>query len=285
MARSTKGLYKRGSKWWMTYRDALGIQRFESCQTSNKAKAEERLIVRRNEALEGIAPVPSIKAVALEELFEKYLIHMSHQRGVRTKRLHVQHFRRILGNPPIHMLAVMVVEEYRETRRKEGVGPATINKELATLKHALTKAVAWKMVRKQVREDLKEVQKKKEPPGRLRFLEDQVEAQRLIGACRGSFRSLVITALHTGMRRGEILGLTWEQVNLNQRVIRLIQTKNGESREIPINETVRSIFVGLRTRIDVPWVFHDEDGHKFKDTRKRFEAACKRIKLMNCLLL
>ena len=204
---------------------------------------------------------------------------MSHQRGIRIKRLYAQHFRRILGNPPIHTLTVKVVEEYRETRRAEGVGPATINKELATLKHALTKAVAWKLVRKQVREDLKDVQKEKEPPGRLRYLEDQGEAQRLMEACRGSFRSLVITALHTGMRRGEILGLTWEQVNLNQGVIRLIETKNGESRDIPINETVRSTLTRLRTRIDVPWVFHDDNGHKFKDTRKRFGAACKRMGL------
>ena len=281
MARSTKGLYKRGPVWWMTYRDALGRQRFESCKTSNKAQAETHLIVRRKEAMEGIAPAPKIKPMDLEALFEKYLKHMSHQRGVRTKRLHVKHFTRIWGNPPIHTLTVMVVEEYRETRRAEGVGPATINKELATLKHALTKAVTWKMVGKQVREDLKAVQKEKEPPGRLRYLEDQVEAQRLIETCRGSFRSLVITALHTGMRRGEILSLTWEQVNLNQGVIRLILTKNGECRDIPINETVRSTLTRLRTRIDVPWVFHDENGHKFKDTRKRFGAACKRIGLMN----
>ena len=90
---------------------------------------------------------------------------------------------------------------------------------------------------------------------------------------------MVITALHTGMRRGEILSLTWDHVNLTQGVIRLTQTKNGEAREIPINETVRSVLAGLRTRIDVPWVFHDEAGNKFKDTRKRFEAACKRVGL------
>ncbi len=143
------------------------------------------------------------------------------------------------------------------------------------------KAVAWKMVQKHIREDLKAVQKDKEPPGRLRYLADHQEADELIQTCRGSFRSLVITALHTGMRRGEILGLTWDQVNMAQGMIRLTHTKNGESREIPINDTVRSVLAGLRTRIDVPWVFHDEEGYKFKNTRKRFEAACKRVELTN----
>ncbi len=281
MARSTKGLYKRGPVWWMTYRDALGEQQWESCRTGNKENAEKKLINRRKEAMEGLRPEPVLKAMGLEGLFDEYLKHMSHQRGVRTKRLHVQHFIRLLGNPPIHTLTVKVVEEYREKRRTEGVGPATINKELATLKHALTKAVVWKMVQKHIREDLKAVQKDKEPPGRLRYLADHQEADRLIQACRGAFRSLVITALHTGMRRTEILTLMWSHVNLTQGVIRLTDTKNGEAREIPIDETVRSVLAGLRTRIDVPWVFHDEAGHKFKDTRKRFEAACKRMGLLD----
>ena len=65
MARSTKGLYKRGNVWWMTYRDAVGTQRFESCKTSNKKDAEQRLIDRRKEAMEGIVSGAAIKPLAL----------------------------------------------------------------------------------------------------------------------------------------------------------------------------------------------------------------------------
>ncbi|MDR4495053.1 MAG: tyrosine-type recombinase/integrase [Nitrospirales bacterium] len=279
MARSTKGLYKRGPVWWMSYRDALGEQRFESCKTGNKEEAEKRLINRRKETMDGILPTLAFKPVSLEHLFEEYLKHVGHQRGVQTKRYHVAHFKRILGNPPIHSLTVKALEDYRQTRRSEKVGPATINKELATIKHALTKAVAWKMVRKDIRQDLKDVQKEKEPPGRLRYLEDETEAHNILTYCYGGFKALVVTALYTGMRRGEVLNLTWEQVDLKQGVIRLTHTKNGEARDLPINETVRSVLAGLRTRIDVPWVFHDEEGNKFPDTRKRFEWACKEAKV------
>jgi integrase len=115
----------------------------------------------------------------------------------------------------------------------------------------------------------------------LRYLEDEAEAHKIIQHCRGSFRALVITTLYTGMRRGEVLSLTWDQVDLKQGVIRLTQTKNGEARDIPINETVRVVLTGLRTRIDVPWVFLDEEGHKFPDTRKRFEWACKQAKIVD----
>jgi integrase len=150
---------------------------------------------------------------------------------------------------------------------------------MATLKHALTKAVTWKMIRKSVREDLREVRNDKEPAGRLRYLASPDEAQQLIQACHGPFRAVVVTALHTGMRRSEILRLTWKEVDLKRRVIRLTETKNGEPREIPINETVHSLLTGWRTRIDVDWVFHNMDGHQLRDTHKRFEAACKRAGL------
>lgn len=90
------------------------------------------------------------------------------------------------------------------------------------------------MVRKEIRQDLKDVQKDKEPPGRLRYLADEAEAHKILDHCRGSFKALVMTTLYTGMRRGGGLSLTWEQVDLKQGVIRLTHTKNGEARDIPI---------------------------------------------------
>ncbi len=57
----------------MTYRDAIGAQRFESCKTANKKDAEQRLIDRRKEAQEGLAPAASIKPLALEDLQARYL--------------------------------------------------------------------------------------------------------------------------------------------------------------------------------------------------------------------
>src|SRR5215472_6395901 len=154
MARSTKRLYKRNAIWWMTYRDALGRQRFESCRTHNKREAEGRLIERRKEAFEGIVPAPAMKPLALDDLKERYLAFVSPQRGVATKRIHFAHFTRLWGNPPIHTLTVEVLDRYRGHRRGEGVGAATVNREMATLKHALSKAVEWKLHRKALREEL-----------------------------------------------------------------------------------------------------------------------------------
>jgi integrase len=281
MARSTKGLYKRGPVWWMTYRDALGQQRWESCKTPNKGEAEKRLIERRKEAMEGLLPAAPIKPLSLEELEARYLAFANHQRGVKTKRFHFAHFKRLLGNPPIHTLTVDVLDRYRDTRRAEGVQLSTINREMATLKHAMTKAVEWKLVRKTVREELLGVKKFAEPGGRLRYLSGPEEADRLLKECRGLLHPIVTMALHTGMRKSEILTLTWDMTDLRNGFIRLKHTKNGQPRTIPINDTVHQLLAGRRSRLDVNWVFHDEDGRRLPDIRKPFEAACKRAGLMD----
>ena len=275
MARSTRGLYKRGEKWWITYRDGIGTQRFESCKTANKKDAEQRLIDRRKEAQEGLAPAAPIKPLALEDLQERYLSFVNYQRGVRTKKIHFAHFMRVWGNPLIHTLTVEVLDQYRARRLGEKVGPATINREMATLKHALSKAVEWRLLRKTAREELTAIKKYQEPDGRLRYLSGQAEVARLLQACDDSLRPIVLTALHTGMRKSELLGLTWDSVDMTNGCIRLTRTKNGKSRALPFNETLWTLFSRLRTRQDVPWVFHDAEGRRHKETRYLFGAACK----------
>lgn len=178
----------------MTYRDTFGAQRFESCKTSNKKDAEKRLIDRRKEAMEGIAPAPPIKHLSLEDLKERNLSFVGHQRGVATKHFHFAHFMRVWGNPPIHALTVEVLDQYRASRLGEKVGPATINREMATLKHALSKAVEWKLLRKTAREELTAIKKYQEPDGRLRYLSGEAEAERLLQACDDSLRPIVVTA-------------------------------------------------------------------------------------------
>jgi integrase len=281
MPRSTKGLYKRGGVWWMSYRDALGVQRFESCKTGRKDDAERQLLIRRQEILDGIVPTAKVKPTGLTDFLGEYLQHVTQQRGIETKRLHVRHLIRILGNPPLHTIAVKIIEQYRGKRRGEGVGPATINRELSTLKHALTIAASWKLIRQTHRDELKAVRMDREPPGRLRYLANQDEEDRLLEGCRGRFKALVVVALHTGMRKGELLKLQWDDVDLEQGYIHVRESKSGDRRTIPMNETVWSMLHTLRVRPDIPWVFHTEEGRPYRDTHKTFTWVCKRAKIDN----
>jgi integrase len=78
-----------------------------------------------------------------------------------------------------------------------------------------------------------------------------------INHCDPHLKPIVITALNSGMRRGEVLGLKWDQVDLKHGFILLDITKNGERREIPINSTLRATLLSQQRMLDVPHVFYD----------------------------
>ena len=80
-----------------------------------------------------------------------------------------------------------------------------------------------------------------EPDGRLRYL-DTDEIDRLLAACPPHMHPIVTCALHTGMRRGEILGLTWDRVDMKQRFLHLMKTKTRKGRTISISH----VQMGLR---------------------------------------
>ena len=84
---------------------------------------------------------------------------------------------------------------------------------------------------------MRKVTKPKEPRGRVRYLTDD-ERKRLLKACAESnhkyLYAVVVLALATGMRQGEILAMRWEDVNFENGHIILHETKNGERRRVPL---------------------------------------------------
>jgi len=121
------------------------------------------------------------------------------------------------------------------TRLKKKRSPATVNRYLAALSHCFTIAVKeWGWLDDS---PMRKVSKGKEARGRVRFLSDD-ERISLLEACKESSNSLlypvVVIALSTGARQGEILSLKWDQVDIQRGVIILYETKNGEIRTLPL---------------------------------------------------
>lgn len=116
---------------------------------------------------------------------------------------------------------------------------------------------------------------------RLRYL-TRNEADILIEKCPKHLKPIVQLALNTGMRKGEILKLTWDKVDLKNGLILLEQddTKNSERREIPLNETAKNVFSSIIRRIDIPYVFH-EKGKAYKQVHKSFVTACTSAKVLD----
>jgi integrase len=167
-----------------------------------------------------------------------------------------------------------------------GNKPATVNRHIATIKHMFTKAVEWDMVEDETLKRIRRAKMLEENNRRLRYLSKE-ECQALIGACDKHLKPIVVMALNTGMRKGEILNLKWDDVDMVHGFILLSHTKNGERRELPINATLRTtleeLFRGTAKRprrIDVPFIFYDyTTGKAFENVHRSFVSACKRANL------
>ncbi len=78
------------------------------------------------------------------------------------------------------------------------------------------------------------------------------------------------------MRKGEIVVLQWEKnIDLRHGFILLDMTKNGERREVPINQTLRETLSKLPRRLDSPYVFPDETGSFYLDVKNGFGRLAK----------
>lgn len=98
------------------------------------------------------------------------------------------------------------------------------------------------------------------------------EKQRLIDCCADHLRPIVITALNTGMRRGEILRLRWGHVDFCYNQIKVEKTKGGRTRSIPMNRAARSVlqFVSKTGA----YVFSAEKA--LKTVKRSFATACRK---------
>ncbi len=151
-----------------------------------------------------------------------------------------------------------VLADARDELLTMGLGPGTVNRYLAALSKAFSNAVKeWHWLRDN---PLRNISKPEEPRGRVRYLDDE-ERRRLLEACRKSeYRQLyliVLFALTTGMRRGELLGLRWQDVDLERRVAVLHNTKNGDRRSVPVLPEVAELLRehGKVRRLDNDLIF------------------------------
>jgi integrase len=155
-------------------------------------------------------------------------------------------------------------------RLQRPIQPATLNRELSLLKHLFTKAIEWGKCKEN---PAKKVKKLKGEVKRVRFLMPD-EVQMLLSNCPECLNPIVTVAVHTGMRKGEIFGLKWPQINFEQGLITLHDTKNGERRDIPMDETVKTILKEIERKGD--HVFCNEEGENFVRLQRSFEGALKK---------
>ena len=234
-------------------------------------------------------PIKKLPNLTFKQLAVEYEAWAGRQRSFKSKKSFIQQLVDAFGNIQLRHFNTKMLEQFQSDRLLKGIRkvkqgnewvflpnkPATINRLLATIKHMFHKGYQWEMCSEQTLKRIMQVKLLEENNRRLRYL-SQEECVTLISKCKDVTRPIVLSALNTGMRKGEILSLIWDNVDLKHGFILLDRTKNGERREIPINDDLKAVLQGITRRIDIPYVFFDNASRKpYQDVKRSFATACR----------
>ena len=289
------GIYKRkDSKFYWMQLNMNGRRYRQATDETSKMKAQalyERWASELREKIKKGEPVtvkakpePEKPRVFFNELCGRYLEWCEgRQKGHTRKKYIVPKFKLFFGNKPLSSFSYALVESYQSDLISRSYSPAYINKNITVLKHMFHKALDWELIDETQYKKILKIKQLKGENKRLRYLSDD-EADRLIRCCEQNLKPIVVTALNTGLRRGEILGLTWDRVDLKNRLILLDKTKNDERREVPISATLYEVLAGLVRNIKTDYVFCNPQTLKpYHDNglTGAFSRAVKRAKLVD----
>jgi len=275
------GLVKRGCTWWMSFM-FHGQQVRRSTGTSDRRLAEAILGKVKVQIVEGrFFEKPKEEPRRFFELMQRFSTEHAPRRASYSRLLtHVSHLKQFFGDVLLSDVTPKRIVAYKNKRYADNVMPATINRELATLKKAFNLGRReWEWCSDN---PVTRVSMEKENNARDRWLSLE-EEYRFCHVAPEWLRDIVLFAIHTGLRMGEILALTWHAVDLSRRTLMVCKSKNGERRTIPLNRTVMDL-LQQRARIKpaaADSVFWSEAGTPLDgpNLRRAFRSALKKAKI------
>ena len=283
------GIYKKAnSNNFMMSKTVNGLTYFKSSGTNLKMEARatfDRWVIELKEQIRTGEPIkqkqePIINNSTFSELAARYLefidgrLKSAYDMGLFVKTLVERYKDKSLSDFTMQDL------ELFQTDWVKKFSIAYTNRLTATLKRMFTKASDWEMVNEGVLKRIRKAKQLKGETKRLKYLTEE-EAQRLINHSDRFLKPIVITALNTGMRKSEILHLTWDRVDLKNRIILLDKTKNGERREIPMNQTLYDVLLELPRHISGYVFANPKTGKPYNNVKKSFGTALRKSHILD----
>ncbi len=254
-------LFKRGPVWWMRF-TYQGRQVRRSTGVADKKLAERiyhKVLAQVAENKWFDRPLGEDKTV--RELLERYLReHSARNKAPGTHRRDkslAAHLIEAFGDLTLTEVRPSMLADYKAARRAVGRAPKTVNDELKLLGHAYKLATReWEWV---TDNPVTKVSKERVRNQIERWLTLE-EEQRLLIHSPPWLQDILVFALHTGLRQGELLSLQWPQVDLTRRTIMILEQKNQGKDTLPLNATALEV---LRARAKVRHIATGNTGYVF----------------------
>lgn len=212
-----------------------------------------------------------------------------------------------LGNKKLAEITPWLMDKWRSARLKAGLSKATVNRDLTALKASLSKAVEWGFLEAHPLAKLKPA--KLDQGAKPRFLsedeetrlraaldarEDRIRQERhhanewrrergyapmpeLTGTFADHLKPMVLLSINTGLRQGELFGLTWENVDLERAYLTIEgeSAKSGKTRHIPLNSEASAVLTAWqgKTAASIGLVFPSPQGKPFDNVKKSWATV------------
>lgn len=262
-------------------------------EATNKRDAEKAESIIKAELLQGKYNLVEHRGDMLfTKLVDVYIDYTkANNASYQTCIGKAEKFREYFKNKKLSDVTPIMVEQYRKKRKSEHkdkksekpIANTTINREVEILRKMFNIAIDNEWCDKNPASS-RVVKKYREENKLERFLTIEEEA-RLLEQCIGEhayMKPIIQFALSTGMRKGEILGLKWDCVNLEEGFLTLLHTKSGKKRTIIINSITRPILEKLKVEKCCSYVFgNPHTQNRYFDLKRSFDSICKKANIEN----
>ncbi|HZP39799.1 MAG TPA: tyrosine-type recombinase/integrase [Methylomirabilota bacterium] len=261
------GVFRRNGWWWVDYCDADGRRHREkaapSYEVAKLVYRDKMNAIAKGEVIGVREEGMRLRDFVTRKYWPTVKPTLSRWEQQRTQSILDTQILTTFGDVKLAGIRREAIERW-QAERLAGVAGGTANKELMRLKHILNRAVAWGYLRDS---PARAITKAKEAPGRVRYLTaEEVELllngrTEMVTASDGrtwtvqrapdpALRLYIVAALQTGARRGELLNLRWADLDMKAQTLTFRQTKNGDTRTIPMTATMRALLQALPRPLD-----------------------------------
>ncbi|MFC1880648.1 tyrosine-type recombinase/integrase [Thermodesulfobacteriota bacterium] len=248
-------------------KDALSMRMVQKRERPKLFKTQPEGVMTFNQLTEWFLPFEKDRAAA-GEITEDYL---------KRKEINLNTFNAEFGGMVVNAIQSQDLNRYKAIRKTAGKSDSYIDQEIGAAKSMINTAFDNRKVGGETIRIFKSCKKLlKKGANRRDTVLTYPEYQNLYAAVPNHLKAIVATAFWTGMRRGEILKLTWDKVDLPNRMIRLRpeDTKERKSKNVPISKTLRAILMQIPGRGDDGPVFRYKE-KAVLDIRAKFQKGCK----------
>lgn len=219
-----------------------------------------------------------------------------------------------LHNLKLHEINPFLIEKWRSRRKADGMKATSINRELADLRSFLSRTVQWGLLETHPLSKVKPCKIDSNPKVRFLSLKEESQLRESLDAREKSLREdrengnlwraargkplypnlnlmayadylkpAVLLSLNTGLRRGELFGLKWSDVDFVQKTLTVAaeSAKNGKTRHIPLNDEGLNVLKGWREQTASlnGYIFEGRNGQMFHDVRKSWAGVLEKAKI------